>query len=72
MGRGVARDGDVKEDGSKVMKNCLDLVLLLEAWRVYQRLRLIKEKVLDLCFRKITLIRRLSREDTRSRDESFI
>lgn len=25
MGRGVARDGDVKEDGSKVMKNCLDL-----------------------------------------------
>lgn len=26
MGRGVARDGDVKEDRSKVMKNCLDLV----------------------------------------------
>lgn len=25
MGRGVARDEDVKEDRSKVMKNCLDL-----------------------------------------------
>lgn len=44
--------------------------LFLAAERIYQRLRLLKEKVLDLGFRKITLIQRLSRKDTGNREVS--
>lgn len=55
--------------------------LFWEAERRYQMLlRLLKEKVSDLCFRKITLVQRLSRKNTRNREvriqvgdeESFI
>ena len=43
--------------------------LFWEAERSYQRLlRLLKEKVSDLCFREITLVQSLSRKNTRKRE----
>ena len=43
--------------------------LFWEAERSYQRLlRLLKEKVSDLCFREITLVQSLSRKNTGKRE----
>lgn len=47
--------------------------LFWEAERSYQRLlRLLKEKVSDLCFREITLVQSLSRKNTGKREVSSL